>query len=93
MKKSLLYSLLLVSILVLAYFTVFQQQTNTIEKADTAFALKAVVSELIDVADDLVCWNVLEPQLEVVHVCCCAKDIAIGRLGVSMEKVQDSTCK
>ena len=48
MKKSLLYSLLLVSILVLAYFTVFQQQTNTIEKADTAFALKdtAIINKI-----------------------------------------------
>ena len=65
---------------------------DNMELTDTALTLKAVVSELIDMADDLVDWNVLEPQLEVVHVRCCAKDIAIGRLGVPMEKVQDSNC-
>ena len=66
---------------------------DQMELADTALTLKAVVSELIDVADDIVGWNVLETQLEVVHVYCCAKDIAIGRLGAAMEKVQDSTSK
>ena len=65
---------------------------DQMELANTCLTFKAVVSELIDVADDLVGWNVLEPQLEVVHVCCCAKDIAIGRLCAATEKVQDSNC-
>ena len=65
---------------------------ENMELTDTALTLKAVVSELIDVADDIVGWNVLEPQLEVVHMCCCATDIAIGRLGAAIERVQDSNC-
>ena len=66
---------------------------DKMELTDTALTLKQVVTELISVGNDLVGWDVLESQLEVVHVCCCAKDIAIARLSAAMEKVQDSNCK